>query len=308
VPETAGACEYAATAANIITISTFFYIYLFDEDKAHQKLYLIRAYTPPVTTKLTFLGSGGGRFTTIYQLRATGGIYIESGAKMHIDPGPGALVQMHRHGMDPTKTDIIAISHAHTDHYTDGEILIEGITNGGTKKKGILIGSVSVVHGQDMFGPAISRYHQSLVDSVHALKPGDTVSYRKMNITATRSFHNDPTTVGFKISTPDGVISYMADTDYSEELVKEHEGARILILPVTRPLGAKIPYHLSTMEAAKLVKDIRPELAIMTHFGLKMLNENPEYQADWIWRETGIRTIAADDGMCIKMGKRIDIS
>ncbi len=261
-----------------------------------------------MTTKITFLGTGGGRFATIYQIRATGGLYVESGIRIHVDPGPGALVQMHNLKMDPTKTDVIAISHAHTDHYTDGEILIEGITNGGTKKKGALIGSRSVIEGIDGFGPAISRYHRSLVDQALAMIPGDVFQYRDVKIRATRSFHNDPSTIGFRISTRDGEISYIADTDYDDALVDEHEGARILILPVTRPLGAKIPYHLSTKEAAKIVEAIRPELAIMTHFGLKMVNENPEYQADWVWKETGVKTIAAEDGMVVKMGRKIDFA
>lgn len=261
-----------------------------------------------VTTKIIFLGTGGGRFATIYQARATGGVYIASGTRLHIDPGPGALVQMHRNGIDPTKTDVIMISHAHTDHYTDGEVLIEGITNGGTKKKGLLIGSISVINGYGEFGPAISEYHRGLVDRCMALNPGEEVEYKKIKIVATRSFHNDPTTVGFKIHTEDGVISYIADTDYDPQLLDEHNGARILILPVTRPLGAKIPYHLSTKEAAKIVEGVSPELAILTHFGLKMINENPEYQADWIWKETGIRTIAAEDGMVVKLGKNIDFA
>ncbi len=264
-----------------------------------------------VSTKLTFLGTGGGRFTTIYQMRATGGLYIESGTKnkvrIHIDPGPGALVQMHRMDINPTKTDIIAISHSHTDHYTDGEILIEAITNGGTKRKGLLIGSESVINGIKDIGPAISKYHRGLVDKAIAVKPGDVVNYKKIKIEATRSFHNDPSTVGFRVYTADGIISYMADTDYDDSLIEIHKGARILILPVTRPLGAKIPFHLSTREAAKIVEEIKPEIAILTHFGLKMLNENPEYQADWIWKETGIRTIAAEDGMVVKIGKKIEL-
>ncbi len=260
-----------------------------------------------MSTKITFLGTGGGRFTTIYQIRATGGLYVESGAKIHIDPGPGALVQMHRLDMDPTKTDVIAISHCHTDHYTDGEILIEGITNGGTKRKGLLLGSKSVIEGVEGIGPGISKYHRGLVDKVVVMEPGYEVKFKRLKIEATKSFHNDPTTVGFRLHTPDGIISYMADTDYDDSLIDIHSNARVLILPVTRPLGAKIPFHLSTREAAKLVEEIKPEIAILTHFGLKMLNENPEYQADWIWKETGIRTIAAEDGMLVKIGKRIEI-
>ena len=40
--------------------------------------------------RITFLGTGGGRFATIYQARATGGFYIEDGRNLHVDPGPGA--------------------------------------------------------------------------------------------------------------------------------------------------------------------------------------------------------------------------
>lgn len=258
-------------------------------------------------TRITFLGSGGGRFTTIYQIRATGGVYIEDKVKIHIDPGPGALVQMHRFGVNPTKTDIIAVSHAHTDHYTDAEVLIEAITNGGTKKKGLVIGSRSVIEGYDIYEGAISKYHLGLVDKVLSMQPGNVVRYKGIKIKAIKSYHNDPTTIGFKIETSHGIISYLADTDYNDSLIKAHKNARVLILPVTRPLGAKIPYHLSTKEAAKIVEEIKPEISILTHFGLKMIEENPDFQADWIWKETGIRTIAADDGMVVEIGKDIEI-
>ncbi len=258
-------------------------------------------------TRITFLGSGGGRFTTIYQVRATGGIYLDDGVKVHIDPGPGALVQMHRFKVNPTKTDIIAISHAHTDHYTDAEVLIEAITNGGTKKKGLLVGAKSVIEGYDIYDPVISKYHRRLVDKVVALSPGNVVKYRGIKLKATKSYHNDPTTVGFRVDTSQGVVSYIADTDYNDSLARAHRNARVLILAVTRPLGAKIPYHLSTKEAAKVVGAVKPEIAILTHFGLKMIEEDPEFQADWIWKETGVRTIAADDGMVVEIGKRIEV-
>ena len=45
--------------------------------------------------KLTFLGSGGGRFSAISQRRMTGGFRIDNlgGKNYHIDPGPGALIR-----------------------------------------------------------------------------------------------------------------------------------------------------------------------------------------------------------------------
>ena len=63
-------------------------------------------------TKLVFLGTGGGRFSTIYQIRATGGLYLMDGINMHIDPGPSAAHQMHRVKLDPAKTDAVLVSHS----------------------------------------------------------------------------------------------------------------------------------------------------------------------------------------------------
>ena len=51
-------------------------------------------------TRLTFLGTGGGRFVTLNQERSTGGIYLEDGYKVHIDPGPGAVHALKRNRID----------------------------------------------------------------------------------------------------------------------------------------------------------------------------------------------------------------
>jgi ribonuclease BN (tRNA processing enzyme) len=140
-------------------------------------------------TRLIFLGTGGGRFATIYQMRATAGIYLDDGVRMHIDPGPGALVHMHRAGIDPTQTDAILISHCHPDHYTDAEILIEAMTMGGTKKRGTIIGSKSVFEGVKDFSPAISSYHSKLVEHTISMVPKMRVKVGHVAIEATPSAH-----------------------------------------------------------------------------------------------------------------------
>ena len=94
--------------------------------------------------KITFLGTGGGRFSTISQRRMTGGFRIDNlnGINLHVDPGPGALVRTYQFGLDPRNLSGVFISHAHTDHYTDAEVLIEAMTRGMTKENGVIIGSL----------------------------------------------------------------------------------------------------------------------------------------------------------------------
>ena len=79
--------------------------------------------------RITFLGTGGGRYTTMYQIRSTGGMLIEhDGRFLHVDPGPGALTQMQRIHYDLHETESLIVSHCHPDHYSDAESVLEGMS------------------------------------------------------------------------------------------------------------------------------------------------------------------------------------
>ena len=257
--------------------------------------------------KLTFVGTGGGRFATIFQKRSTGGIYIaDKGLLMHADPGPGALVKSYELGLDPTQTDVIFVSHCHPDHYTDAEILMEAMTLGGKNKKGLVIGSESVIKGSDDYR-ALSSYHKSIVKKVRMVKPDDSVlikDWYEMRITP--ALHSDETTVGFQLKLDNGAVSYTSDTQFFDKLVEAHKGARVLIACLTRPLNGQIPYHMSTEEVATLVEKVAPELAILTHLGLRVIGD-ANTQATWISEKSGIPTIAAFDGMRVYMDEKIRI-
>jgi phosphoribosyl 1,2-cyclic phosphodiesterase len=256
-------------------------------------------------THITLLGTGGGRFATIFQERATGGVYVQDGLRLHIDPGPGALVQMKRARLDPTKTDVILVSHCHPDHYTDTEILVEAMTNGARVKRGLLAASRSVLEGASGFGPAVSAYHKSKVGTVRSLVPGDSIDQGPMTIRATPATHSDPTAVGFRIKTSEGEIGYVPDTALAAPVVEANRGVRVLIVPLTRPLRARIEHHLCTEDAAELVAGVGPEIALLTHFGLKILREDPDIQAQYIEKKTGVRTVVGEDLMTLSIAERV---
>ena len=250
--------------------------------------------------KIIFLGTGGGRFSAINQRRMTGGFRIDNlgGKNYHIDPGPGALVRTYQFGLDPRNIDGIFVSHAHTDHYNDAEILIESMTKGMTQNYGTIIGSRSVLSGFDLWGPCISDYHQSK-SKVLELEEGDIRYFDNCLIRGTPTRHGDPKGVGFQIEYKDFKISYTSDTSYFPELSEAHEGADIFIASVLRPGGKSIKGHLCSSGFIKLIKEIKPKLAIMTHLGLKMISNNPIGEAKRITKLTGVKTLAAFDGMSL---------
>jgi len=229
------------------------------------------------------------------------------GINMHIDPGPSAAHQMHRMKLDPAKTDAVLVSHCHPDHYTDTEVMIEGMSRGGLKKRGALLASRSVLEGSQLHGPAISNYYRSLLGRIEMAIPGGSTEIDGVRIRFTSTRHSDPTGVGFSIETRDGLVSYVSDTELDDGIAKEQEGSRLLILPLTRPWGARIPNHLCTEDALEFVKLVKPEMAILTHFGAKLIHAGAEKQASMIEKAAGVRTIAAQDLMSVQLGKAIRI-
>ncbi len=250
--------------------------------------------------KIIFLGTGGGRFSAINQRRMTGGFRIDNlgGKNYHIDPGPGALVRTYQFGLDPRNIDGIFVSHAHTDHYNDAEILIEAMTKGMTTSNGHIMGAKSVLSGFEYWGPCISSYHQSKSE-VLSLERGDIRYFDNCLIKATPTNHGDPKGIGFQIEYKDFKISYTSDTSYFPELSEAHRGADVFIASVLRPGGKAIKGHMCSAGFIKLLKEIKPKLAIMTHLGLKMISNNPIGEAKRITKLTGVKTLAAFDGMSL---------
>jgi len=258
---------------------------------------------------LILLGTGGGRFATITQKRKTGGIRILSETlNMHLDPGPGALIYSLGMGLDPQKITAVLVSHSHPDHYNDAEVFVEAMTRGMTKKRGVLAASHSVLLGNEVCEPSISKYHQQMPEKVVEAKPGVAFTIGEMKILTTEARHTDPDAVGFRLETRDvGDLAYTSDTEFFEGVGKPYEGVRLLLLCVMRPSGKPWKGHMTTDDAIKIVEEAVPEMAVITHFGMQMIFKGPAREAKLIEQKTGIPTVAAVDGMRINVSEEIQL-
>ncbi|MCQ2086266.1 MAG: MBL fold metallo-hydrolase [archaeon] len=255
-------------------------------------------------TKVMFVGTGGGRHTTMFQIRSTGGFLVETGkSRIYIDPGPGALTNLHKIGYDIRKIDAVRISHCHPDHCSDAAAWIAGMTHGGFVKKGELYGSVTVMEGLGNLGPKISSYHKNLPKKCFTVKPGETYLVANLKTDIMKSDHSDPTGVGFKFYTRDGILSYVSDTNYSDEIASQYKGTRVLLLPVTVPFNNRVKGHLCTADAVLFVECVKPELCVFVHLGIAILKRDPIKEAEIVKNMTGVETIAGEDLMTLDMSK-----
>ena len=258
---------------------------------------------------LHMLGTGGGRFTMITQLRRTAGIRMaHGGTDVHLDPGPGALVYSNWARLSPQKLDAIAVTHCHPDHYTDAEVLVEAMTHGTQDKRGVLAASRSVLQGGDDFDASVSRYHQDLVKEVQVLGNGSAFEVDDIRFQATEARHSDADTVGLRVDVPEvGSIGYTSDTAPYDGLGEAYRGCRLLVLCVLRPRGKPLRYHLCTDDALRILEEVQPGCGVLTHFGMSMLNAGPEEEAAYLEGETGVPTVSARDGMQIILGEGIEV-
>ena len=74
-----------------------------------------------------------------------------------------------------------------------------------------------------------------------------------------------------------------------------------------RPTGSPWKGHMTPKEAAKIVDTVKPEMAVATHFGMKMIFSGPAHEIKLIENTTGVPTVAAFDGMKIQVNEKITI-
>lgn len=252
---------------------------------------------------IRFMGTAGARFVVSRQLRASGGLWFAlGGERILVDPGPGSLVKClsSRPKMDPAGLDGIILTHRHLDHSNDVNVMIEAMSNGGNKRDGFLFGPNDVFSGPD---PVVQHYARSFLGEEDYFEAGKQIK-RGSYILNTPVLHQHPVeTYGLQFRLPYGNISLIADTAYFPELIEHYRGADILIINVViyQDNVPKRIYHLNFNQAKELIRGIKPQLAILTHFGLTMLKEKPHLLALRLQEELKTRVVAASDGLTIPL-------
>jgi ribonuclease BN (tRNA processing enzyme) len=241
---------------------------------------------------ITFLGTAGARFVVISQLLASGGIWLNlNGTEILLDPGPGCIVQSTKRKLRADKLSAIILSHRHLDHAADTNIMIEAMTEGGFKPRGRLFAPADALGTE----PVVFSYLRDFLDGIEILQEGKSYSIGNVSFdTPIRHIH-PVETYGMRFKTGEHTFSYIADSRYFDGLCQNY-GGELLIINVVflepRPID-----HLSVSDAEHIIRELKPRVAILTHFGMSMWRAKPWEIAERLSQETGIKVIAARDGM-----------
>jgi len=246
---------------------------------------------------IKFFGTGGARFVVSKQLRATGGLWLHyKETNLYVDPGPGALVRIHaaKGRPDLAGLDGIILTHKHLDHANDVNVLIEAMTEGGFKKRGILFCPKDAV-GEDA---VVFQYVRRHLQAITLLQEKGQYTIKDISF-STPVRHRHPVETYGLIFHLNKTIGLIADTKFFDGL-PDHYHADCLIINVlrTEPLGSYDHIeHLALDDARKIILQARPQTAILTHFGMNIIKKKPHLLAQRLRAETGVEVIAARDGM-----------
>jgi len=246
------------------------------------------------TDSIIFLGTAGARFMVSRQLAASGGLWLNlEGTEILCDPGPGTIVQSTKRKLNAEKLKAIILSHRHLDHSSDVNVMIEAMTNGGFHRRGKLFAPADALGWE----PVVFSYLRNFVDEVIVLEAGKSYQAGTVSFTTPIKLIHSVETYGMIFQTSNHTLAYIPDTRYFEGLNKSYTGSELIIINMVLTQPRPPIDHLSIPEVSRLIKDLHPKVAILSHFGLHVWQENPWKIAEELSQQTGVRVIAARDGM-----------
>lgn len=291
---------------------------------------------PPERERLVFLGTGGNPGNLITQRRQTGGFYLYvAGVRLHVDPGPGAIVHALRAGLPVAHLDGVYVSHAHTDHVAGAAPVIEAMCRTMAQRRGKLLAPRSL-----LADGVISAFHQGKLSSsgytggpeVVPLSPWQTVGLSPQVQLQAVPVRHGPENYGFVLRTPHLVLGYTSDVSYlrryraghelrtvqpgqvleevdevlevDEELVRAFSGVDVLVANVSF-FHAYPARHLTAVGLVDLVRRARVGGVLLTHFDLSLAEPAlADEVAAFVSAETGVPARAARDMLEVPLTDR----
>ena len=253
-----------------------------------------------MNSRILFLGTGGDIFLIGKQHRASGGMVINyEKNQFHIDPGPGTLVMAKATGLNLRENTAIFMTGNDLFRANDINAVISAMTLDGLDKRGVLVSPSSVMTGDNARSAFLNKFYMDCLEKTINVGVTRKLAINNIEIEIIELKEDINTACGFKFITPRYALSYLPNTQYSSEVLKQLEDTDILVMNIADPRSTSRKEFLNSEDAQKIIEKIKPQLAILTGFSVKMLESDPLYEAREIQKATGIQVISAKDGMTI---------
>jgi len=172
--------------------------------------------------------------------------------------------------------------------------MIEAMTEGGFKKRGVVFAPFDALEND----PVILKYLRGFPEKIEVIEEGKIYHLKDLKFEIPVRHKHGVETYGFKLKGENiPVISYISDTAFFPEIIEKYKESNILIINTVLYEKKEGVLHLSLPEAEFIISKIKPEKAILTHFGMTMIKNKIWEKQEEISKKTKTEVIAAYDGM-----------
>ncbi|MEO0255531.1 MAG: MBL fold metallo-hydrolase [candidate division WOR-3 bacterium] len=240
--------------------------------------------------ELIILGSGGGRIVVFQGIRSSGGFIIKGGNFLiHIDPGPGALQGLLKNKIYPNKITHIWVTHKDLDHTGELNILVEGMTEGGLKKRGVLFTPEEVLRENILL-----QYLREYLSEIIITKPENLYDAGGLKF-KTSIMHNHRGVECFGFIIENFSFGYLVDTRPDEHILKFYSNLDYLLVNCVLLEPKEDVYHISLQDIPYVYEITKPKKLILTHFGMKLLKYGFRNISDFLSKYNIPFTLAYDN-------------
>jgi ribonuclease BN (tRNA processing enzyme) len=243
--------------------------------------------------QLRFVGCGdafgsGGRYNTCFHVTGERANFL-------IDCGASSLVALKHHGIARDPIDVILITHFHGDHFAGLPFLLLDAQFTRRSRPLVIAGptgsEMRLAQAMEALFENSSKTKQKFDLSILALQPEQTTGIGALKVTPFPVVHGDSggPFLAYRIETEGRVITYSADTEWTETLVPAARGADLFICEAYT-YDRIVRNHLSLKTLEEHLPRIAPKKLVLTHMSDDMLG-----------RTGSLPYIAASDGMTIDL-------
>lgn len=222
-----------------------------------------------------------------------------SGRNILIDPGPGSLVRIFEFKKDPGQLNGIVLSHRHLDHVADVASVVECATESNTRKLDFLLAPEDAIGGDD---PVVLKYTKKGFKEIWQTEAGKEYRYVDLTIKpVVEHIHKGAITFSLEFSSDRKRFIFVpCGRFYQDMLYAYAPNPDLMVFNTTFVKPNPNHYHLSAADVEKIIQEVKPKKAVITHYSVAMLRENPEKVARNLTDRTGVEVIAAKDGLRVE--------
>nr|MDQ6931180.1 MBL fold metallo-hydrolase [Candidatus Eremiobacteraeota bacterium] len=142
---------------------------------------------------------------------------------------------------------------------------------------------------------------QKFVERIEVVRERSEYRIGEVEIRSSIKHVHAAQTYGFHFRYGGRTVSYLPCGRYFDQLAEDYaaQSPDVLIMNILRYRDSMDVDHLSFDDAERLIRGVRPKVAVLSHFGTKMLEQNPTRLAQELEDRHGIRVIAARDGLVL---------